>query len=137
MGVPEEPRPLARVASGGELSRAMLTILTVLAAADPVATMIYDEIDAGLGARAAGAVAEKLVVVARGRQVVCVTHQATISTRAHHHLRLGKQVRGGRTRVGATLLDGAERVRELARMLSGDAAGAAALQHARALLGQR
>ncbi|MBI2203403.1 MAG: DNA repair protein RecN [Candidatus Rokubacteria bacterium] len=130
----EDLRPLARVASGGELSRAALALLTVLAAADPVATMIFDEVDAGIGARVAGVVADKLAALAGRRQVFCVTHLAPIAARAKHHLRVTKAVRAGRTRTAASPLTGDDRVREIARMLAGDAESASALGHARELL---
>jgi DNA repair protein RecN (Recombination protein N) len=128
----EEARPLARVASGGELSRTMLALHAVLAS-DGIATMVFDEVDAGIGGRAATVVADKLAAAARGRQVLCVTHLAPIAARAHHHLRVAKSVRAGRTRVSATALTGDERVREVAGMLGGEATGEA-LRHARELL---
>ncbi|MBI2218605.1 MAG: DNA repair protein RecN [Candidatus Rokubacteria bacterium] len=133
----EDPRPLARVASGGELSRTMLALVTVLATADPVGTMVFDEVDAGIGARVAAVVAEKLATVAEARQVLCVTHLAPIAARAAHHVRVEKTVRGGRTRAAATALDEEERVAEVARMLGGDAASATAQRHARELLRAR
>jgi DNA repair protein RecN (Recombination protein N) len=128
----EEARPLARVASGGELSRTMLALHAVLAA-DGVGTMVFDEVDAGVGGRAAAVVADKLAVAARGRQVLCVTHLAAIAARAHHHLRVVKTVRGGRTRVAAVALAGDDRVAEVARMLGGEATSEAR-RHARELL---
>ena len=128
----DEARPLARVASGGELSRTMLALHAVLAA-DGIATMVFDEVDAGVGGRAAGVVADKLAAAAQSRQVLCVTHLAPIAARAHHHLRVAKTVRAGRTRVSATALTGDERVREVARMLGGEATNEA-LRHARELL---
>jgi DNA repair protein RecN (Recombination protein N) len=130
----DEARALARVASGGELSRTMLALHTVLAA-DGVATMVFDEVDAGVGGRAAAVVADKLAAAARGRQVLCVTHLAPIAARAHHHLRVAKAVRAGRTRVTTVALDGDERVAEVARMLGGEATSEA-LRHARELLGR-
>lgn len=130
----EEARPLARVASGGELSRMMLALHAVLAA-DGVATMVFDEVDAGVGGRAAAVVADKLAAAARGRQVLCVTHLAPIAARAHHHLRIVKTVRAGRTRVTTAVLNGDERVAEVARMLGGEATSEA-LRHARELLGR-
>ena len=130
----EELRSLARVASGGELSRAALALLTALAAADPVPTMIFDEIDAGIGARVAGVIGDKLVVVAAKRQVLCVTHLAPVAARARHHLAVAKTVRGGRTRTAAAPLRGDERAREIARMLAGDGTSVSALRHARELL---
>lgn len=130
----EDPRPLARVASGGELSRAALALLTVLAAADRVPTMIFDEVDAGIGARVAGVIGDKLAALAGKRQVLCVTHLAPIAARARHHLYVAKSVRGGRTRTSTAPLTGDERVREIARMLAGDESSESALRHARELL---
>jgi len=84
--------------------------------------MVFDEVDAGVGARVAGTVADKLAVTARGRQVLCVTHLAPIAARAGHHLLVAKAVRAGRTRAGVAVLSGAARVEEIARMLGGEAA---------------
>lgn len=128
----EDPRPLARAASGGELSRAMLALRAVLSAGDEVATMVFDEIDAGIGGRTGGVVAERLAALAAGAQVLCVTHLPQIAARADHHLRVAKSVRGGRTRAAVAALDGGERVSELARMLGGETR--AAVDHARELL---
>lgn len=133
----EDVKPLARVASGGELSRTMLALKAVLAKADRVPTMIFDEVDAGIGGRVATVVAQTLAAAAEGRQVLCVTHLAPIAALAHHHLRVAKSVRGGRTRVAAMPLEGDDRVSEVARMLGGDAASSTALGHARTLLGGR
>src|SRR5262245_16315895 len=133
----EAPRPLARVASGGELSRTMLALTTILARADRVPTMIFDEVDAGIGGRVAAVVAQKLAEAAEGRQVLCVTHLAAIAARAHHHVRVAKAVRSGRARVTVDALDGDARTREIARMLGGDSTTPTALRHARELLGAR
>jgi DNA repair protein RecN (Recombination protein N) len=133
----EDIKPLARVASGGELSRTMLALKAVLAKADRVPTMIFDEVDAGIGGSVATAVAHALAAAAEGRQVLCVTHLAPIAALAHHHLRVAKSVRAGRTRVATMPLTGNERVGEVARMLGGDAASSTALGHARTLLGGR
>jgi DNA repair protein RecN (Recombination protein N) len=133
----EEIRPLARVASGGELSRAMLALTSVLARADRVPTLVFDEVDAGIGGRVASVVAETLGRAAEGRQVLCVTHLAPIAARADQHLRVVKSVRAGRTRVTAAALAGDERVEEVARMLGGTATTTAAREHARGLLGAR
>jgi DNA repair protein RecN (Recombination protein N) len=130
----EEARPLARVASGGELSRTMLALHAVLAA-EGVPTMVFDEVDAGLGGRAATGVADKLAAAARNRQVLCVTHLAPIAARAHQHLRVAKAVRAGRTHVSTLVLTGDDRVAEVARMLGGEATNEA-LRHARELLGR-
>jgi len=130
----EEARALARVASGGELSRTMLALHAVLAS-DGVSTMVFDEVDAGVGGRAATVVADKLFSAARHRQVLCVTHLAPIAARAHQHLRVAKTVRAGRTRVSAVALEGDERAAEVARMLGGETTSEA-LRHARELLGR-
>jgi DNA repair protein RecN (Recombination protein N) len=133
----EPPRPLARIASGGELARTMLALQVVLSSYERAPTMVFDEVDAGIGGRAAAVVGEKLAAVGTGRQVLCVTHLAPIAALAHQHVRVAKTVRGGRTRANAVVVEDDERVTEIARMLGGDASATAALQHARALLGAR
>jgi DNA repair protein RecN (Recombination protein N) len=133
----EELRPLARVASGGELSRVMLALKAVLAKADRVPTLVFDEVDAGIGGRVASVVAQKLAAAAEGRQVLCVTHLAPIAAAAAHHVRVAKSVRGGRTRVSAEAVAGDERVEEIARMLGGERVTDVARGHARELLGPR
>lgn len=131
----EPPKALARIASGGELSRTMLALKAVLARADRVPILIFDEVDAGIGGRVAAAVAQALSTAAAGRQVLCVTHLAPIAAEAAHHVRVSKMVRGGRTRVTAAALAGDDRVTEIARMLGGDDAGRqTALGHARTML---
>ena len=131
----EDVRPLARVASGGELSRTMLALEVVLSTADRIPTMVFDEVDAGIGGRTAGALAQKLSAVAARRQVLCVTHLAPIAAAAHHHVRVVKSVRAGRTRATVGSLKADERIEEIARMLGGEPPTAAALGHARELLG--
>ena len=133
----EDVRPLARIASGGELSRTMLALKAILARADRVPTMIFDEVDAGIGGRVAGVVAQKLAAAAEGRQVLCVTHLAPIAARATHHVRVVKSVRGGRTRVSAEPVSGDARVEEIARMVAGDRITETARGHARELLGRQ
>src|SRR5499426_362251 len=132
----EDVRPLAKVVSGGELSRTMLALKAVLARADRVPTMIFDEVDAGIGGRVAAVVAQKLARAAEGRQVLCVTHLAPIAARAAHHVRVWKGVRGGRTRVSAEVVTGTSRVEEIARMVAGDRVTETARWHARELLGR-
>ncbi len=129
----EEPRPLARVASGGELSRIMLGLKAILADVDRIPALVFDEVDAGIGGRVADQVGQKLARVARGRQVLCVTHLAQIAAYASHHLRVLKHVRAGRTRTRVDLLNEPERVGELARMLGGEQVTDAARRHAREL----
>lgn len=129
----EEPRPLAKVASGGELSRVMLALKAALAAVYDVPTLIFDEVDAGLGGRTAQAVAQKLRVLAATRQVICVTHLAQIAAAADQHILIDKVVEGDSTRVVLHTLTMATRVNELARMLDGTSS-AATLEHAREML---
>ncbi len=134
----ESPRPLRRVASGGEASRIMLALKDVMASSDPVRTLIFDEIDSGIGGRTATVVGEKLKKLAAGRQVLCVTHLAQIARFADQHLFVEKSQdpdAGGRTVVRVSSLSPDERVAELARMLGGDHESEAAVQHARELLG--
>lgn len=126
--------PLADVASGGELSRVMLAISTVLGADTPA--VVFDEVDAGIGGAAALAVAEQLGRLARERQVLVVTHLAQIAARADHHYKVEKGVEGGRTVSRVRRLTPQERLEEIARMLGGSASEAA-LGHARELLAGR
>jgi len=132
----EDVRALARIVSGGELSRTMLALKAILARAERVPTMIFDEVDSGIGGRVAAVVAQKLAAAAEGRQVLCVTHLAPIAARAAHHVRVTKSVRGGRTRVSAEPVTGAARVEEIARMVAGDRVTETARGHARELLGR-
>jgi DNA repair protein RecN (Recombination protein N) len=129
----EDLRPLARVASGGELSRTMLGFKTILAEAADVPTMIFDEVDAGIGGRVADVVGQKLRETAAGRQVLCVTHLAQIAAHADHHLVVNKRAGRARTATRVTPLDAAGRVEELARMLGGERIGEATRRHAREL----
>lgn len=129
----EPPRPLHKIASGGEMSRVMLALKTVLATASPVPTLVFDEIDAGLGGRTAQFVGEKLAQLSQHFQIICVTHLPQIASRAQHHLFIEKWVEGEVTRVAVTPLQGEARVQEIARMLAGEPTETA-LQHARELL---
>ena len=129
----EELRPLARIASGGELSRVLLAVKRVLADADDVDTYLFDEVDAGIGGATADAVGRALAAVARGRQVICITHLPQIAVFAERHQVAEKEVRRGRTHSRVAAVEGEARVQELARLLSGRATQVA-LQHARELL---
>ena len=130
----EDLRPLAKVVSGGELSRVMLAAKTVLAAADDVPVLVFDEVDAGIGGRVADVVGQKLAASAAGRQVLCVTHLAPIAAYAGQHLLVEKRVARGATRTTVTALPAAARVDELARMLGGERVTEASRRHARELL---
>ena len=116
----EALRPMSKVASGGELARIMLALKNVLAERDSVATLIFDEVDAGVSGRAAQRVAQKLVSVSAGKQVLCVTHLPQIAAQADRHLLISKSERGGRTYTGVTALDRAGRIDELARIIGGE-----------------
>ena len=130
----EELKPLAKVVSGGELSRTMLAIKTILAASEDVPSMVFDEVDAGIGGRVADAVGHKLRQTAAGRQVLCVTHLAPIAAYAEHHLLVEKRVAKGATKTTVTALDAGGQVEEIARMLGGERITDASRRHARELL---
>ncbi len=115
----ESLRPLAKIASGGELSRIMLAIKTVLADKDQIETVIFDEIDVGISGRTAQKVSEKMMLIGRSRQVICITHLAQIAAMADTHFRIEKQVADGGTRTEIRRLTEAESVEELARILGG------------------
>ena len=117
--VGEALKPLSRVASGGELARIMLALKNVMAEKDLVATLIFDEVDAGVSGRAAQKVAEKLRKVAGGRQVLCVTHLPQIAALAEHHLLISKSQHDGRTYTEVASLDRQGRIQELSRMIGG------------------
>lgn len=129
-----EPRPLGRIASGGELSRVMLALRSILARVDRVPTLVFDEIDAGVGGAAALGLAAKLREVARHHQVLVVTHLPQVASRGHCHLVVEKLPRGGLTATDVRSLEGEERVREVARMLGGDPESRMSREHARELL---
>ncbi len=115
----ESVKPLAKIASGGELSRVMLAIKSVLSTADEVSTLIFDEIDSGISGRAANKVAAQLQKVANDKQVICVTHLAQIAAAADTHLLIEKSVISGRTHTKVTELDYNDRITEIARIMSG------------------
>ncbi len=132
---PGEPlKPLHKIASGGELSRTMLAIRVVLAAADQTPTLIFDEVDAGIGGNTAEMVGRKLTAVSRERQVLCVTHLPQIACFADHHVVVAKRSLWDRTQTSVQMLPTAERAQELARMLGGLSRSGTPLQHATELL---
>ena len=115
----EAVKPLGKVASGGELSRIMLAIKTVLADQDDVGTVIFDEIDVGISGRTAQKVSEKMALLGKSRQVICITHLAQIAAMADSHFVIEKQVADGETRTAVHRLSEEESVLELARILGG------------------
>jgi DNA repair protein RecN (Recombination protein N) len=131
----EPPRPLQRIASGGELSRVMLALKSVLQEQDRVDLLLFDEVDSGIGGAVAQAVGERLRRLSRHRQIICVTHLPMIAALAAHHLRVTKHVSGGRTLARVDAVDGEARVAELARMLAGDRVTDTTRRQARELLG--
>jgi DNA repair protein RecN (Recombination protein N) len=130
-----DPGPLSRIASGGELSRVMLALKAILAGVDRVPTLVFDEIDAGIGGEVAVHVAEKLRDVARHHQVFVITHLPQLASRAQHQLLVEKAEVEGLASTQVRELTGEERVREVARMLGGDPDSATSRDHARELLG--
>jgi DNA repair protein RecN (Recombination protein N) len=134
LNVGHEDRPLARVASGGELSRVMLALKTILARVDQVPTLIFDEVDAGIGGRVGLQVGDTLRRVAREHQVFAISHLPQIAARAHHHIVVAKGARGGVTTADITVLEGTSRVNEIARMLGGDPESKVSRAHAKELL---
>jgi DNA repair protein RecN (Recombination protein N) len=134
LNVGHDQRPLARVASGGELSRVMLALKTILARLDRVPTLIFDEVDAGIGGRVGLQVGETMRRVASYHQVFAITHLPQIAARGHHHILVAKGARGGVTTADVTVLEGDLRVTEIARMLGGDPESDVSRAHARELL---
>ena len=132
----EELRALARIASGGELSRIMLALKSVASADAPGKALIFDEVDAGIGGRVAEVVGRKLHAIARAHQVLCVTHLPQIASMADVHFAVRKRVERGRTLTEVVRLSRAERVEEVARMLGGETVTDAARDHAREMVNQ-
>ncbi len=134
----EPPRPLRVVASGGELSRAVLALKQAVRDAESGMVLVFDEVDAGIGGRAADRVGRRLAELAAHHQVLCITHLPQIAARADVHLQVVKQEgRSGRTLTRISRVEGAERVEEIARMAGGESVAEATREHARALLGPR
>ena len=130
----QEPKPIAKIASGGELSRIMLAIKNVLSDKDDIGTLIFDEIDAGVSGSAAEKIALKLYQVSKGRQVICVTHLARIAAQADRHMKISKSVEDSKTFTSITPLDYEQRAAEIARITAGDALTALQLETAREML---
>lgn len=126
--------PLAKIASGGELSRVMLALKTIFARNDGVETLIFDEIDTGIGGEVAVAVGKHLQNLAKNRQIFCITHLASIAVYADNQIKIEKSVTGEITSSNVFVVEGEDRVTEIARMLSGDSDTQQSLEHARTLL---
>ena len=126
--------PLARIASGGELSRVMLALKTIFAQGEGVTGIIFDEVDTGVSGRVAQAIADKIRLIAEGSQVLCITHLPQVAAVAQHHLLIQKRVHDQRTTTSVTPLNTNQRVEELARMLAGDTITKLAREHASELL---
>jgi DNA repair protein RecN (Recombination protein N) len=132
---PGEPaRPLRKVASGGETSRTMLALKTVLAAHDRVPTLVFDEIDANVGGRLGDVLGEKLAALGQSHQVICVTHLPQVASYARHQWTIRKEKKGKRTTTSIALLSEEERLAELATMLRGESAGETTRREAAAML---
>jgi len=132
--VGEDLRPMARIASGGELSRIMLALKTILAQSSSVETLVFDEIDSGIAGATAAIIGEKLRSLARYHQIVCITHLPQIASLGELHFLVEKRVSGGRTRTHITPLDREDRINEIARLLGGKTISEKTLAHAREML---
>jgi DNA repair protein RecN (Recombination protein N) len=130
----ESPRPLAKIASGGEASRVMLILKTVAKLREGNKTAVFDEVDVGIGGRVAEAVGRKLKSLAGSQQVLCVTHQPQIASLADKHFVVEKSAQGKRTKINVRELDESQRVDEIARMLAGETVSETAIEHAREML---
>jgi DNA repair protein RecN (Recombination protein N) len=128
----EEPKPLKKVASGGEISRVMLALKTIFSKSDSIETLVFDEIDVGIGGLTANNVAVKMREISRNRQIVVITHLPQIAARAEHHYVISKTSEGGKTFTRVTEIQGDKRTEEIARMLGGETQ--AAMVHAKEML---
>ncbi len=130
----ERMRPLAKIASGGELSRMMLALKTIFSESQGITSIIFDEVDTGVSGRVAQAIAEKINGIAHFSQVLCITHLPQVAAMSDHHYFIAKKITGKRTKTSVTKLDNADRVKELARMLAGTKVTKLSLEHAEELL---
>jgi DNA repair protein RecN (Recombination protein N) len=132
---PGEPfKRLLKIASGGELSRVMLAIRSILAESDHIDACIFDEVDAGIGGEVALSVGERLQRLSKIKQVLCITHLATIAVRANNHIKVEKTVKSGRTLTRVTTVQGKDKTMEISRMLAGDSENEVSLKHAEDLM---
>jgi DNA repair protein RecN (Recombination protein N) len=132
--VGEALKPLSEIASGGELSRIVLSLKALLAGSDSVETIVFDEVDAGIGGGVAEVVGRKMASLSRHHQIICITHLPQIAKFGDHHFRISKQVSGGRTKTVISPLAEKERIEEIARMLGGEEITRATIAHAREML---
>jgi DNA repair protein RecN (Recombination protein N) len=131
----EEPKPLSRIASGGELSRVVLALTAILSKTEALGTLVFDEVDSGVGGKTSDKVGKKLKSLANTYQVICITHLAQIARYGTSHFRIEKNVVNQRTATAITpLRDPEDRVSEIARMMGGEEITQATLTHARELL---
>ena len=132
--VGESMKPLADIASGGELSRVVLALKAILVETDSVATVVFDEVDSGIGGSASEVVGKKLASLSIFHQVICITHLAQIAKYGDHHYKISKEISKGRTKTIVEPLGNKKRVEEIARMLGGEKITQATLAHAREML---
>lgn len=132
----EAIKPLAAIASGGELSRVVLALKAILAKTDAVGTIVFDEVDAGIGGGAAEMVGRKLASLSRKHQVICITHLAQIAKFGDHHFKINKMVSKGRTTTSIAPVQRDDRVAEIARMMGGERITEKTLEHAREMIGE-
>jgi DNA repair protein RecN (Recombination protein N) len=130
----EDLKPLAKIASGGEISRIMLALKSILAKVDRLETVIFDEIDLGIGGEVASAVGRSLKALGSSHQVIVITHLQQIASQADHHFNVFKESAKGRTVTKIRILDRDERVKEIARMISGEKVSPVTLRQAKEML---
>ena len=132
----EGVKPLKKIASGGEISRIMLALKSIISCVDSISTMIFDEIDVGIGGETSRVVGEKLYKISRNRQVICITHLAPIACFSDSHFFIDKFIEGGRTKITITRLDENSKIKEVSRMLSGKKESSISIMHAEELINQ-
>jgi DNA repair protein RecN (Recombination protein N) len=133
--VGEEPKPLRKIVSGGELSRIMLALKKIFAEADQIGTMVFDEIDTGISGETALVVGQKLKAISEAKQVICITHLPQIAAKSDRHFTVVKEIKGDRTITSVLMLSEVEKLKEIARIMKGDKITEATLEHARELIG--
>jgi DNA repair protein RecN (Recombination protein N) len=131
----DEPRPMAKIASGGELSRILLALKRVVGSSDRPRTYLFDEVDTGVSGQTAEKVGKKLKTISKGQQLICVTHLPQVASFADQHFLIEKSaIKGGGIKMTVEPLDKAERVQEIARLISGEKISPSSLQHAKQLI---